>query len=199
MRNYLTRTLGLTTAALLLAASAQAQGKGNAKDKGEHHFAKHRAAEIRRNGDAIYRDSNRDVYGRDVYRRDVYNRDVYNRDVYNRDVYNRDVYNRDDYDRDIYRAGRRVPPGLAKKPGQMPPGQYKKRYGTYEGASILGEVMRRRGYDVLRIVPAGTSRYVYYRPDDGREQRAIVRYGTDQLQFTNVPSAIVQTVLARLY
>src|SRR3569833_2937147 len=28
-----------------------------------------------------------------------------------------------------------VPPGLAKKPGHMPPGQYKKRYTTLQGAN----------------------------------------------------------------
>lgn len=69
---------------------------------------------------------------------------------------------------DVYRAGRRVPPGLAKKPGQMPPGQYKKRYGTYEGANVLSEVMRRRGYRVSRVAASGHSRYVYYRLNDGK-------------------------------
>ena len=54
----------------------------------------------------------------------------------------------------------------------MPPGQYKKRYGTHEGAIVLGDIMRRRGYEVLRVIPAGDSRYLYYRPYRGREQRA---------------------------
>jgi len=95
--------------------------------------------------------------------------------------------------------GRRVPPGLAKKPGQMPPGQYKKIYSTYEGTNVLGDIMRRRGYTVLRIVPSGDSRYVYYRYGNGLEQRAIVRQGTDRLLFSNVPSSILQAVLAYLY
>jgi hypothetical protein len=95
--------------------------------------------------------------------------------------------------------GRQVPPGLAKKPGQMPPGQYKKIYNSYEGASVLEDIMRRRGYTVLRIVPVNDSRYVYYRYGNGLEQRAIVRPGTDRLLFSNVPSSILQAVLAYLY
>jgi len=102
---------------------------------------------------------------------------------------------------DIVRVdrGRSIPPGLAKKPGQMPPGQYKKRYGTYEGATVLGDIMRRRGYTVIRTVPSGDSRYVYYRYGNGLEQRAIIRPGTDRLMFSNVPSSILQAVLSYLY
>ena len=99
----------------------------------------------------------------------------------------------------VYGNGAKVPPGLAKKPGQMPPGQYKKRYGTSEGADVLGGVLRRRGYSVLRVVPAGDSRYVYYRLNDGTERRAIVSPGTDRLGFTNVPAALLREVLAALY
>jgi hypothetical protein len=95
--------------------------------------------------------------------------------------------------------GRKVPPGLAKKPGQMPPGQYKKIYNSHEGASVLGDIMRRRGYTVLRVVPVDDARYVYYRYGNGLEQRAIVRPGTDRLRFSNVPSSILQAVLAYLY
>jgi hypothetical protein len=100
---------------------------------------------------------------------------------------------------DHYDNGKRVPPGLAKKPGQMPPGQYKKRYGTNEGADVLGGILRRRGYPVLRIVPSGQSQYVYYRMRDGSQRRAIVSPGTDRLSFQNVPASLLQEVLAKLY
>lgn len=100
---------------------------------------------------------------------------------------------------DVYdNHGNKVPPGLAKKPGQMPPGQYKK-YGTNQGASVLGDIMRQRGYSVVRVVPAGNSQYVYYRYRNGAQQRAIVSPGTDRLGFTNVPQSLLQEVLARLY
>jgi hypothetical protein len=95
--------------------------------------------------------------------------------------------------------GRKIPPGLAKKPGQMPPGQYKKIYGTQDGASVLSDIFRRRGYTVTRLVPYGESRYVYYRGTDGRIRRAIVSPGPDRLSFSNVPAVILQEVLARLY
>lgn len=98
-----------------------------------------------------------------------------------------------------YDNGVRVPPGLAKKPGQMPPGQYKKRYGTNEGADVLGGILRRRGYPVLRVVPSGQSQYVYYRMRDGSQRRAIVSPGTDRLTFQNVPASLLQEVLAKLY
>jgi ribosomal protein L27 len=95
--------------------------------------------------------------------------------------------------------GRKIPPGLAKKPGQMPPGQYKKLYNSYDGANVLGDIFRRRGYTVVRTVPNGDARYVYYRYGNGLEQRAIVRPGTDRLLFSNVPSSVLQAVLSYLY
>jgi len=92
-----------------------------------------------------------------------------------------------------------VPPGLAKKPGHMPPGQYKKRYTTLQGANTLGDVLRRRGYTVQRVVPSGSSRVVYYRDQNGVIRRAIVSQGSDRLNFSNVPSSALQEILSRLY
>ena len=94
---------------------------------------------------------------------------------------------------------RRVPPGLAKKPGGMPPGQYKKMYRTSDGVSAIQQVFPRRGYTIIRTVPAGTSQYVYYRTPNGLVQRAIVSPGTDRLSFSNVPATLLQEILARLY
>ena len=106
---------------------------------------------------------------------------------------NGDIY------RDVYRSDRRVPPGLAKKPGQMPPGQFKKRYRAYEGAGALSDILRQRGYRAVRVVPSGDSRYVYYRLNDDAERWAMVRPGADRLYFDNVPSSLLQAVLAQLY
>jgi hypothetical protein len=93
---------------------------------------------------------------------------------------------------------RRVPPGLAKKPGGLPPGQYKKRYATSDGVVVLRDVFGRHGYTVQRVAPYGTSQYVYYRLPDGTVRRAVVSPGTDQLVFANVPAALLSEVLARL-
>ena len=53
--------------------------------------------------------------------------------------------------------------GLAKKPGGMPPGQYKKLYNAGQGASVLSDVLGRHGYSrradrgrrrlALRVLP----------------------------------------------
>lgn len=94
---------------------------------------------------------------------------------------------------------RQVPPGLAKKPGMMPPGQYKKLYTTSQGADVLSGIFRSNGYTVTRVVPYGSSRYVYYRLRNGQEQRAIIRPGTDRLSFTNVPSRLLPLVMSRLH
>ena len=95
-------------------------------------------------------------------------------------------------------AARRVPPGLAKK-GGLPPGQAKKIYRTDDGVVVLRDVFGRNGYTVVRTVPDGDTRYVYYRSDDGMVRRAMVSPGDDRLRFGNVPSALLRQVVARLY
>lgn len=172
MANRVFRTVGLATTALLIAATAQAQGRKHDKDD---HRSRERTQE------------RHEVRGRDAHVRDV---------RHDRDGRDDRGGRYDRYDR-VY--DRRVPPGLAKKPGHMPPGQYKKRYRAYEGATALSEVLRRRGDRVIRVVPAGEARYVYYQPAYGAERWVLVRPGTDRLYFDNAPTSLVQAVLARLY
>jgi hypothetical protein len=93
----------------------------------------------------------------------------------------------------------KIPPGLAKKPGQMPPGQYKKHYTVTQGSSVLSQILGQNGYTVQRVVTSGSSRYVYYLGTDGLVHRAIVSPGTTQLGFSNVPASLLQLVLNRLY
>jgi hypothetical protein len=173
MRVPLHRLAGAALAALLVASAgtAQAQGKGHGKGHG--------AVPAEARGDDRHRDD--------------------------RHVYD----NRGDYDPRYDRAGKGVPPGLAKKgglppglakkPGGMPPGQYKKLYSTHQGATVLSDVLGRRGYPVVRSTDAGESEYVYYRDHDGRVRRAIVSPGSDRLRFSNVPSSLLSEVLSRLY
>ena len=179
MSNHSARIAGLAFAGLaLVSGAAGAQGKGHGKGHGNEKAA-HGNQAVRNE-----RDDRDDRDERGVRR---------NSD----DRYNRDVY--DVNGNRVYGNGAKVPPGLAKKPGQMPPGQYKKRYGTNEGADVLGGILRRRGYSVLRVVPSGPSQYVYYRTPNGLERRAIVSPGADRLSFTNVPSSLLREVLAALY
>ncbi|HVX41851.1 MAG TPA: hypothetical protein VHB25_19985 [Gemmatimonadaceae bacterium] len=149
MKLQIARALGIAAAALALATTAQAQGRGHGKGHGEEHGRAHGQTR-----------------GHD--------------------------------DGDVMPGYRRVPPGLAKKPGQMPPGQYKKLYPA-QGATVLDEVLRRHGYIVNRIVPVGTSRYVYYRAPNGAWQRAVVSPGTTRLSFGNVPAGLLQEILSLLY
>ena len=186
MRTH-SRLAGIAIAALLVAGTAGAQGKGHDKDKGRD----------KRDGDEVRTSTGDVVRIRDP--RDV-TRDRDGRSNFPVHEGRNDREDRDARGGDERRGGgRRVPPGLAKKPGQMPPGQYKKRYGTNEGADILGGIFRRNGYTVSRVVPNGQSEYVYYRLRDGSERRAIVSPGTDRLQFNNVPATLLQQVLAALY
>jgi uncharacterized protein involved in copper resistance len=182
MRVPLHRLIGVTAATLCLTAAgtAQAQGKGHGKQHqqvqardDDHHRDDHRDGDDRRRADDDRRRGDHDYDAR--------------------------------YDR--ARAGTPpglakkggVPPGLAKKPGGMPPGQYKKLYSTHQGASILSDVLGRRGYTVVRTADAGTSEYVYYRDRDGSLRRAVVSPGTDRLRFTNVPDRMLSEVLAKMY
>lgn len=107
--------------------------------------------------------------------------------------------NRGDYDHRYDQGRQGIPPGLAKKPGGMPPGQYKKLYGAGQGASVLSDVLGRHGYHVVRTADAGDSRYVYYRDRNGTLRRAIVTPSGERLHFTSVPSTLLQEIYARLY
>jgi hypothetical protein len=91
-----------------------------------------------------------------------------------------------------------VPPGLAKK-GGLPPGQAKKLYRPDEGVVVLRDVFSQHGYRVVRTANDGDARIVYYRLGNGSLRRAIVRPGTEQLTFVNVPNLLLREVLARLY
>ena len=171
----------LTAAALMMAVgTAGAQGKSQGKSKGATKATTAQATTAK--GQAAKGKNATILDGRTTTRGGTVVRDP------------RDVYE----GRTVYGNGTKVPPGLAKKPGQMPPGQYKK-YSTRHGATVLGDVFGRHGYDVQRITPYGESQYVYYRRPDGTLARAVVNQGTDRLRFSGVPSTLLREVLSRLY
>jgi hypothetical protein len=210
MTTRITRIVGLASLGMLVAASAQAQGRNHGGDKGHQ-----RAVMVQRNDS---RPRNVIVQRPDIRPRDVIVRrpqNVIARRIDNqpRNVIVRRIDTRprpvivrrdnDRFDRD-YRYVRGVPPGLMNKPGHMPPGQYKKYYRAYYGADVLSREMRRRHYRIVRIVPAGEARYVYYQPYYGPnyygdEQWILVRPGADRLYFDNAPPSLLQAVLAQLY
>ncbi|MDB4882523.1 MAG: hypothetical protein JWL95_1289 [Gemmatimonadetes bacterium] len=181
MRAHLPRFIGAAAATLFFATAAQAQGKDHGKDKNKD---KHHTEAV--TDDNRHHDASHDVHHVDQHQ------------VQNDPRYNHGQVVNGQYDPRYDQNGRRVPPGLAKKPGGMPPGQYKK-YGANQGGVVLREVMGRRGYTVVRTADAGQSQYVYYRLNDGSVRRAVVSPGTDRLQFSNVPSSLLSEVLARLY
>jgi hypothetical protein len=170
MRRHIVKSLGVAAAALALATSAQAQGRGHGRGQ-----------------DRDRQQDRREHRDRDDRRDD------------DRNGRRQGPVRRQDGDVWSYRRDH-VPPGLAKKPGQMPPGQYKKHHYTpLQGADVLGGILRRRGYSVQRMAPYGDSRLVYYRGSDGVIRRAIVSPGANQLGFSNVPSSLLQEVLSALY
>ena len=181
MNSQTHRVIGLAVAAFVFVAStAQAQGKSHEKDKdkGKDKETQQVVAKVHHNeahGEVLVRDRN-GVIVRD--RNGVIVRNG---------------------PRPTLDVGGRVPPGLAKKPGGMPPGQYKKRYLAPQGGVVLREVLVNRGYTVVRYADAGPSQYVYYRLRDGSVHRAVITPGTEQLTFTNVPATLLREVLARLY
>lgn len=193
--------IGVAVASLVLvAASAGAQGKGH--DKGDKGKDRDKSKIERIDNDDRDHDRDHDRNRGQVRGRDNDRIRDHDRIRDNDRIRDDDRIRDNDRDRgrndDVFVNGRRVPPGLAKKPGGMPPGQYKKRYGTTQGVSVLSEILGQRGYTVVRTVPAGESRYVYYRASDGSVRRAIVSPGREQLTFTNVPADLLREVLARL-
>lgn len=193
MSNRTRNITGVLAASLvLLSASADAQGKSKENKEHKEHKVKNK---VERVSDGNYeRDRERDRE-RKSDRRDW--------DLNGNGV--RDANERQEWDRNGNgirdENERKIPPGLAKKPGQMPPGQYKKvrRYETSYGATTLSDILRSRGYVVDRVEAYGPSQYVYYRTTDGTVRRAVVSQGTERLTFTNVPADLVRLVLAKLY
>ncbi len=169
MRVPLNRLAGFAVAALFFASAGTAQAQGKGHGKG-HDKDEH--AQVRNDDHDRDQDHDRNHDGR--------------------------YENGGNYDQ-RYDQGRQVPPGLAKKPGGMPPGQYKKLYNAGQGASVLSDVLGRHGYHVVRTTNAGDSRYVYFRDRAGNLHRAMVSPSSDRLHFTSVPSSLLDEVMARLY
>ena len=195
MQNSITRTLALATFGLfLVAGAARAQGKGH----GHGHDADgSRSRQVNGHDQQRVRGHDHDQDRGQQVRGHDHDQDR-GQQVRGHD---RD----DDQGRGYGNGG--MPPGLAKKGGMppglaktggVPPGQLKKYYRPDDGVSVLSDVFGRHGYTVMRTVPSGDARYVYYRYRNGSVHRAIVRPYNNQLSFSNVPNALLNEVVARL-
>ena len=196
-------TIAALAAGLTLAASgsAFAQGKGHGHDKDKDHG---RGRDDDNRQQQVYQ--NQQQLSVEQQRRIAYEQQRRAYEIQQRELRDQEQTRiaqqrreRDRYEYESRGNVGRIPPGLAKKPGGMPPGQYKKMYRSADGARVLRDVFIQRGYTVVRTQPYGESQYVYYRAPNGTLQRAIVSPGTNQLGFTNVPAELLQLVLSRLY
>lgn len=88
---------------------------------------------------------------------------------------------------------------------KIPPGQLKKHVTTTQAIGVTREVLVSNGFQVVRVVPNGASRVVYYRRGNngngvglGPVQRLVIIPSGDVVQFQSVPNALLSTILARL-
>jgi hypothetical protein len=88
---------------------------------------------------------------------------------------------------------------------RVPPGQAKKHVTTLQGVSVTRDVLRANGYQVVNVVPSGTSQVIYYRRGSmgqggglGPVQRIVIVPAGQVVQFQSVPQSLLSTILSRL-
>jgi hypothetical protein len=88
---------------------------------------------------------------------------------------------------------------------RIPPGQAKKHVTTLQGVSVTRDVLLANGYQVVNVVPSGTSQVIYYRRGSmgqggglGPVQRIVVVPAGQVVQFQSVPQSLLSTILSRL-
>jgi hypothetical protein len=81
----------------------------------------------------------------------------------------------------------------------------KKHVTTLQGVSVTRDVLLANGYQVVNVVPSGTSQVIYYRRGNmgqgrglGPVQRIIVVPAGQVVQFQSVPQSLLSTILSRL-
>jgi hypothetical protein len=94
----------------------------------------------------------------------------------------------------VTQPARRVPPGLAKKPVTAP-----------HAVLVTRSVLVDNGYQIVQVVPRGTSQVIYYRRGNngvgrglGPIQRIVVVPAGQTVQFQSVPQSLLATILSRL-
>ncbi len=92
---------------------------------------------------------------------------------------------------------------------RVPPGQAKKHVTTLQGVSVTREVFLANGYQIVQVVPSGTSQVIYYRRGNmgrgrglGPVEKIVVVPVGQVVQFQSVaptlPQSLLATILSRL-
>jgi hypothetical protein len=83
--------------------------------------------------------------------------------------------------------------------------QAKKHVTTLQGVSVTRDVLLANGYQVVNVVPSGTSQVIYYRRGNmgqgrglGPVQKIVVVPAGQVVQFQSVPQSLLSTILSRL-
>lgn len=83
--------------------------------------------------------------------------------------------------------------------------QARKHVTTLQGVTVTREVLLANGYQVVNVVPSGTSRIIYYRRGNmgqgrglGPVQSIVVVPAGEIVQFQSVPEPLLATILRRL-
>lgn len=76
---------------------------------------------------------------------------------------------------------------------------------TLQGVTVTREVLLANGYQVVNVLPSGTSQVIYYRRGNmgkgrglGPVQKIIIVPAGQIVQFQSVPQSLLSTILARL-
>jgi hypothetical protein len=76
---------------------------------------------------------------------------------------------------------------------------------TLQGVNATRDVLLANGYQVVNVVPSGTSQVIYYRRGNmgngrglGPVQKIVVVPAGQVVQFQSVPQSLLSTILARL-
>lgn len=93
----------------------------------------------------------------------------------------------------------------ARTERRIPPGQAKKHVTTTQGVLVTRQVLLANGYQIVNVVPSGTSQIIYYRRGNngvgrglGPVERIVVVPSGQVVQFQSVPQSLLATILSRL-
>jgi hypothetical protein len=94
---------------------------------------------------------------------------------------------------------------VTRKVKSVPPGLATRRVTAPEAVIVTRDVLVANGFQVVQVVPSGTSQVIYYRRGNngvgrglGPVQKIIVVPAGETVRFQSVPQSLLGTILARL-